>query len=670
LDYNIIKDNNIIPGIYILSKSITINEKECLIISLEGIDKYNDNLCFHNQLRNIILILSSLVIYEGNDNLELTKTNFNNIFKNIKLIKSSNSKKDLTKDYMCKLLCEINLTNEDDTNSNKFNNDVINKKIFKQFDLITKYNVSQKALNYKLKWIKDNFDIKRLNKIELNGIMICDIMENLIEKFNIEETPIIDGILESIIFSQMNEIAEGIIKQFKNKLKNYINENQNQSLNYYDLMSFFFNFQKEEGVSTLFKTKVAQLISFPNSEIYIQKIIKLTLEEIEIYYKSQKTKYDELINNFGSKANSKNELKTIQEINEYLNNLLKYLKKNFIPIISYKMFNFNHLLNNKVNKYIINKISFIKDNINAVFENENNRIIDKNNCKTIEFENSIRDMKNKEREYLTAIKIEKEKYKNLEKYIETFENENQKKLNDSEMKLNELIKENSILKNKKLIISEDCSINGVKNDFVFVKNKLNVYKTNIENICNQIIINNQSNKIEEGIKLLNTKFDDWLSKFEQMILNNFNNYGEKIDNYKKDLENVNFEITKLKIELAKEQQNNIMLNNQIKNKIEKLEELQKLLNDKNELIKIKEERINLQMNSIENYKNNIEKLELSLNKNMSKYQSQKEEIDGLKSLIKSILSKKKDKYEHYIKQLSDNIKQDFEHLNKKYNFFK
>ena len=81
MDYNIIKDNNIIPGIYILSKSITINEKECLIISLEGIDKYNDNLCFHNQLRNIILILSSLVIYEGNDNLELTKTNFNNIFK-------------------------------------------------------------------------------------------------------------------------------------------------------------------------------------------------------------------------------------------------------------------------------------------------------------------------------------------------------------------------------------------------------------------------------------------------------------------------------------------------------------------------------------------------------------------------------------------------------------
>ncbi len=592
------------------------------------------------------------MIYEGNDNLEITKTNFNNIFKNIKLIKSSNIKKDLTKDYMCKLLCELNITNEDDTNINKFNSDTSNKKIFKQFDLITKNNISQKALNSKLKWIKDNFDIKRLNKIELNGIMICDIMENLIEKFNIKETPIIDAILESIIFSQMNEIAEGIIKQFKNKFKNYINENQNQSLNYYDLMSFFFNFQREEGVSTLFKSKVAPLISFPNSEAYIQKVIKLTSEEIEIYYKAQKSKYDELINNFGSKTHSKNELTSIQEIEDYLNNLMKYLKKNFIPIISFKMFDFNHLLINKINKYLINKISFIKDNIKGVFENENNRIL-----------NSIRDMKNKEREYLAAIDIERQKYKNLENYLETFEDENQKKISNSEMKLNELIKENSNLKNKKLIISEDCSINGVKNDFVYVKNKLSEYKTNIENINNQIIINNQSNKIEEGIKLLNIKIDDWLSKFEQLILNNFNNYEEKINNYKKDLDDVNFEITKLKIELAKEQRNNIILNNQIKDKTVKLEELESLLKDKDSLIKAQEERISLQIKD-------KEKLELSLNDNIVKYKLKEEENEVLLDVFFSVISKKKEKYELFIKKLSSNLRQYIKDLNKQYNFFK
>ena len=587
------------------------------------------------------------MIYEGNDNLEVTKTNFNNIFKNIKLIKSSNIKKDLTKDYICKLLCELNITNEDDTNINKFNSDTSTKKIFKQFDLI-----SQKALNYKLKWIKDNFDIKRLNKIELNGIMICDIMENLIEKFNIKETPIIDAILESIIFSQMNEIAEGIIKQFKNKFKNYINENQNQSLNYYDLMSFYFNFQREEGVSTLFKSKVAPLISFPNSETYIQKVIKLTSEEIEIYYKAQKSKYDELINNFGSKTHSKNELTSIQEIEDYLNNLMKHLKKNFIPIISYKMFDFNHLLINKINKYLINKISFIKDNIKGVFENENNRIL-----------NSIRDMKNKEREYLAAIDIERQKYKNLENYLETFEDENQKKISNSEMKLNELIKENSNLKNKKLIISEDCSINGVKNDFVYVKNKLSEYKTNIENINNQIIINNQSNKIEEGIKLLNIKIDDWLSKFEQLILNNFNNYEEKINNYKKDLDDVNFEITKLKIELAKEQRNNIILNNQIKDKTVKLEELESLLKDKDSLIKAQEERISLQIKD-------KEKLELSLNDNIVKYKLKEEENEVLLNVFFSVISKKKEKYELFIKKLSSNVMEYIEKLNKQYNFFK
>ena len=592
------------------------------------------------------------MIYEGNDNLEVTKTNFNNIFKNIKLIKSSNIKKDLTKEYMCKLLCELNITNEDDTNINKFNSDTSNKKIFKQFDLITKNNISQKALNSKLKWIKDNFDIKRLNKIELNGIMICDIMENLIEKFNIKETPIIDAILESIIFSQMNEIAEGIIKQFKNKFKNYINENQNQSLNYYDLMSFFFNFQREEGVSTLFKSKVAPLISFPNSETYIQKVIKLTSEEIEIYYKAQKSKYDELINNFGSKTHSKNELTSIQEIEDYLNNLMKYLKKNFIPIISFKMFDFNHLLINKINKYLINKISFIKDNIKGVFENENNRIL-----------NSIRDMKNKEREYLAAINIERQKYKNLENYLETFEDENQKKISNSEMKLNELIKENSNLKNKKLIISEDCSINGVKNDFVYVKNKLSEYKTNIENINNQIIINNQSNKIEEGIKLLNIKIDDWLSKFEQLILNNFNNYEEKINNYKKDLDDVNFEITKLKIELAKEQRNNIILNNQIKDKTVKLEELESLLKDKDSLIKAQEERISLQIKD-------KEKLELSLNDNIVKYKLKEEENEVLLDVFFSVISKKKEKYELFIKKLSSNLRQYIKDLNKQYNFFK
>ena len=79
--------------------------------------------------------------------------------------------------------------------------------------------------------------------------MICNLMEILCEKFNIEEQPVIDGILENILLSKLNEVSETIISQFKNKFKKYIKENENQYLNYYDLITFYFNFQKEVGIS-------------------------------------------------------------------------------------------------------------------------------------------------------------------------------------------------------------------------------------------------------------------------------------------------------------------------------------------------------------------------------------------------------------------------------------
>ena len=565
--------DSIIPGIYILSKSVTINEKECLIISLEGLDRFNENLLFAHQLINIILILSSLVIYEGND-LEVTKQNFNNIFKQIKLIKSSSIKKDLTKDYMCKLLCEITVTNEDESNFAKFNSEILSKKLFKQFELIKKYNKNQKLLNDKLKWVKENFDLKKINKIEINGNLICDLMENLCEKFNIDEAPIIDGILENILLSKMNETTENIIRQFKSKLKNFIKEDQNQYLNYYDLITFYFNFHKVEGISNLCQSKIASLIPLPGAEPYIQKLMGSTFEDIEALYKKHKIKYEELINNFGSKISHKNEPKNIEEMQNYLNNLTKYLKKNFLPIISYKMFNFDHSLANKVNKYIINKLSFIGDNIKNLVENENkafkkineeqNKIIEEKTSKELEFEKIIRDMKNKEREYKTTLEIKGKNYEYLENYLQTIEAENQKKLNDAEIKLNELIKENNNLKNQKLITNEDLSLNGIQSDFFYVKNKLNEYKSTVENLYNKMIFNQQAiNDSEKETKMLSKKFDEWISKFEQLILNNFTEYEDKINAYKKDLDNLNFEMAKLKIEFTKEQQNNLLLKNQL-----------------------------------------------------------------------------------------------------------
>ena len=104
--------------------------------------------------------------------------------------------------------------------------------------------------------------------------------------------------------------------------------------------------------------------------------------------------------------------------------------------------------------------------------------------------------------------------------------------------VNELIKENYNLKNKKLITDEDFSLNGIKSDYSFVKNKLNEYKNLIINYNNQINLEPQSNIFDKGMKLLN-------DNFEKIINNKFNDlfeYKEKATKFKSELDTVNFEI--------------------------------------------------------------------------------------------------------------------------------
>ena len=156
----------------------------------------------------------------------------------------------------------------------------------------------------------------------------------------------------------------------------------------------------------------------------------------------------------------------------------------------------------------------------------------------------------------------------------------------------------------------------------------------------------------------------------QLILNNFTEYEERINTYKKDLDNLNFEMAKLKIEFTKEQQNNLLLKNQLEGEKKKIEDIKSLLNDKNILNKTMEERINLQLKDIEKFKKNKENLELSLNNNIVKAKLKEEEIEVLLAVFYSVLSKKKDKYELNKKKLSSDVMQEIERLNMEFLFFK
>ena len=577
---------------------------ECLVISLEGLDKFNVNLLFAHQLRNTILILSSLVIIHGTDSLEITKQNFNNIFKYIKSIKSSSSKTDITKEYMCDLLCELNIQTDDENNNstiNKVSNKISSKKFFKSFELINKNNKGQKSLNYKLKWLNENFDIKRINNTELNGSLICDLMENLCEKFNTDENPVLDDLLENILLSKLNDISEVIETQFKTKFNKFLDENSKQIINYYDLMDFYIKFHKEEGLINLSESTIASMINLKSSNEYLIKIISLTYDHIELLYRNNRNKYEDLISKFGNNFHHKDDPKNFEELKEHIKLLAKYLKKYFIPIISFKMFNFDSSLSEKVNEFIINKLYYFADNITNFIEKdqknfqkkieEYNHILREKESKIINLENAIKDLKNKEREYLNSLEIQKTKYDTFEKYFHSFENENQKKINDSQNKLNELIKENYNLRNKITINTDDYSLNSIKSDYIIVKNKLNEYKNMIINYSNQINLNLSTNIFEKGIK----EFNDNL---EQIINNNFNElneYKDKAKIYKNELDKTNFEMEKLKMELKEEQQKFNLLNRQLEDEKKKYEELLSLFNDQKYLIQIQEEKMKLQL---------------------------------------------------------------------------
>ena len=424
-------------------------------------------------------------------------------------------------------------------------------------------------------------------------------MENLCEKFNTNETPILNDLLENILLSKMNEISEVIETQFKTKLNKYINENLSQPLNYYDLINFYFSFHKDEGIKNLCNSTIASMINLKSAEEYLKKILSSTYNNIDIMYRKYKNKYEDLISKFGSNMHHKNDPKNFEEMKQYIDYLVKYLKKYFLPIISYKMFNFDVTLSNKVNKYIINKISFLIDNISLFEENEKknfrtkfdeyNKILEEKNSKEINMEQTIRELKNKEREYLNLLEIEKQRYETLEKYFHSFENENQKKISDSQNKLNELIKENYNLKNKKLISNDEYSLNDIKSDYIIVKNKLNEYKNSIDNLNNQINLKSNSNIFEEGIKLLNTNF-------EKIINNNFNNlyeYKDKATNYKNELDKLNFEMEKLKFDIKEQQEKFMVLNKQLEEEKNKYESLLVLFNEQKSLMKTQEEKIKL-----------------------------------------------------------------------------
>ena len=692
------KNSTIIPGIYIFSKSIIINEIEYLLITLEGLDKYNENLQFAYQLRNIIFLLSSVVIFDTNETIENCIQKFNNIFKYMKLIKSKNNQKELSKDYLSKILYILNFQNENDIT--KINNEINPKKIFPKFEIFNKYNKNQKTINYITKFIKENVDLKKLDNITLNGNIAYGLFENLCENFNLEEMPVVDEILENILLSSLNEVAENIISQFQLKINKQIQENG--TLNIYDIFQIFYTFLKDDGFSPLYKSNISHLISLKDAETYILKIFGACFEEIDGIYKSNLKKYNELVNNFGNDLSYKNDLQSFKDMKIYLNNFSLYLKQKFRPIIAFEMFSFDGTLDTKVNKYIINNINSIGENIISLTEHilkENNLLKKKNDqqnlyieqknkefnekketifMQELEYTKITREIKTKEKEFENNLEIEKKKCKKIENFYKNLMEETQKKINDLENKLLEASKENNFTKNIKktnTFVPGELSTNELRSIFTSVTKLVMQYKEDIENVNNPKNTVYQSNAIESYLKNINKNFDIFLNKLENEIVEDFEhvneNYVKNLNKCKKELDDVNFENTKLKIKLKESELNYLIIKKQIEDDTQQFVVFKNVIEVKNSLITSQKKFIQDQSENIKTLEKTKSNLELTANDSIVKYKLMENDVEILLDLFHSILSKKKDNsYEHNFKKLSEYAKNKIEDYNREFRFFK
>ena len=104
-------------------------------------------------------------------------------------------------------------------------------------------------------------------------------------------------------------------------------------------------------------------------------------------------------------------------------------------------------------------------------------------------------------------------------------------------------------------------------------------------------MNLNSNNFEQRIKIFN-------DNLEQIMNNNFNllnEYKEKEIKYKEELDKINLDMIKLKLELKEEQQKYYLLNKQLEDEKKNYENLLSLFNEQKELIKLQEEKMRLQI---------------------------------------------------------------------------
>ena len=748
-----------IRGLYIWGKPIKMENEDLyiLIIDSDGFSQKNIPSRQDKQFFMLATLLSSSVIYNSNREVSVEIDYFSKFCEDVQRITTENNRK-ITNNYLPELLWVNRDFQNKEKNPSKLStifeekvksNDIINslfsnRKCFYLNSPLSDDKMKQKLYtntkeellpDYKMhfhrikKYIFENIKPKRIMNVNINGKLLYGLLQEYSEIIKIgEQYPSIHNSLETVLLSTAKEISEDLISNNTKKLKDILTPSNNISELYKKLMQNI-----EEEITLFCTSSIGGILFAKDVNTYIKLIFSSITSEFDKHIEKCLTKYDKNINSFIQRQEKKEQIKSLDKINQYFYTFSSELRSQLVNnILGFNAFKFNDKLMRAVDDYVCSKIKALGENMEMLLEgmlNENknlkdllnqqenllterNKEINEKGLTILELqsknEKMLLDSNSKEKEYLNNLSIANKKLENTKSQYKEIIDEKDKRIKELEDKIESLNKEISTLNKenkqrsndlKKLQIElegykgQECNshssntillnskyskmdfkISNMKAIFNTIRATFIEYKDSVDKIDKEKDSVFQTRSMEISIKEVEERNKKWQEDFrafiEEQIKSINDNYEGLITKAKDQISSLSFEITKLNYTLNDEKQNYSVLQSKYEESKKEVQEYKKISSVKDSLIGTQKEAIRLYQDKISEYKQTQENLEVALNQNIVGYKMKEDEIHTLVLVVQNIFSKKKEHYEFNLQKLSNEIKSEISKLVRDFKIFK
>ena len=374
----------------------------------------------------------------------------------------------------------------------------------------------------------------------------------------------------------------------------------------------------EEEITLFCTSSIGGILFAKDVNTYIQLIFSSITSEFDKHIEKCLTKYDKNINSFIQRQEKKEQIKSLDKINQYFYTFSSELRSQLVNnILGFNAFKFNDKLMRAVDDYVCSKIKALGENMEMLLEgmlNENknlkdllnqqenllterNKEINEKGLTILELqsknEKMLLDSNSKEKEYLNNLSIANKKLENTKSQYKEIIDEKDKRIKELEDKIESLNKEISTLNKenkqrsndlKKLQIElegykgQECNshssntillnskyskmdfkISNMKAIFNTIRATFIEYKDSVDKIDKEKDSVFQTRSMEISIKEVEERNKKWQEDFrafiEEQIKSINDNYEGLITKAKDQISSLSFEITKLNYTLNDEKQN-------------------------------------------------------------------------------------------------------------------